>query len=245
MLEVTYMKRLGWSAVVSLLLAAPLAVYAADGYVTGNVNMRAGPDVGYPLVDQLPAGTGVSVQGCTGGWEWCDVISSSSGSRGWVAGNFIQYQYQNQPVLLPAYGAQIGIPIVSFVIGTYWNNYYRSRPFYSQRNTWYSRPMPHRPPPRPINRPGQGQRPPPARPRPPVNRPTPRPQPPANNRPKPQPRPAVTRPQPRPQPNQRPQQQRPAPGNGQPARPAGNRPATPPKGQQQGRPKPSDDKGGQ
>ena len=251
------MKRLVWSVIASLLLAAPLALYAADGYVTGNVNMRAGPDVEYPLADQIPAGTGVSVQGCTSGWEWCDVISSSSGSRGWVAGNFIQYQYQNQPVLLPAYGAQIGVPIVSFVIGTYWNNYYRSRPFYSQRNTWFNRPMPHRPPPPPVNRPGHGQRPPPARPRPPVNRPT-RPQPPANNRPKPQPRPAAARPQPRPQANQRPQQPRPAQGNRQPARPvqaarpAGNRPATPPRGQtppkgQQGRPKPkpSDDKGGQ
>ena len=250
------MKRLVWSAVASLLLAVPLAAYAADGYVTGNVNMRAGPDVGYPLVDQLPAGTGVSVQGCTSGWEWCDVISSSSGSRGWVAGNFIQYQYQNQPVVLPTYGAQIGIPIVSFVIATYWNNYYRNRSFYSQRNSWYSRPIPHRPPPRPT-RPPSGHRPPPAKPRPPVNRP-PRPKPPTDHRPKPQPKPQPRPPGGRPQPGQRPPPKPAPPGNGPvkppstqpvkgpPNKPGGNRPAPPNNGQPaKPKPKPSGNNGGQ
>ncbi|OOG54506.1 hypothetical protein B0E48_14570 [Rhodanobacter sp. C03] len=140
----------------SLSLAFPALAQAADGYVTGNVNLRAGPDPSYPLVDQLPAGTEVDVQGCTDGWEWCDVINANDGSRGWIAGNFIQYEYQDQPVLLPEYGAQIGIPIVSFVIGSYWDNYYRGRPFYRDRATWYSRPMPHRAPPRPMNRPYQG-----------------------------------------------------------------------------------------
>ena len=199
------MKHLVWSAAISLLLAAPTVAYAADGYVTGNVSMRAGPDAQYPLILTIPAGSAVSVQGCTAGWEWCDVIVP--GNRGWVSGYYIQYQYQNQPVVLPTYGAQIGIPIVSFVIATYWNNYYRNRPFYSQRNSWYSRPIPHRPPPRPA-RPPSGHRPPPAKPRPPVN-PPPRPKPPTDHRPKPQPKP-----QPRPPGN------RPAPPtSGQPARP--------------------------
>jgi Uncharacterized protein with a bacterial SH3 domain homologue len=145
------MKRLGWFAMAAVLLALPLAAQAADGYVTANVNLRAGPDVEYPLITTIPAGTRVAVQGCVQGWEWCDVIAY--GNRGWVAGNFIQYDYQDQRVLLPAYGARIGIPIVSFVIGTYWDSYYRHRPFYRQRQTWYRRPVPHRPPPRPIARP--------------------------------------------------------------------------------------------
>lgn len=141
-------------SLLSLALAFPALAQAADGYVTGNVNMRAGPDTSYPLVDQLQAGTQVDVRGCTSGWEWCDVIAY--GNRGWVAGNFIEYQYQNQPVLLPAYGARIGIPIVSFVIGSYWDSYYRSRPFYSQRSHWYSRPIVRRPPPPPMRRPYRG-----------------------------------------------------------------------------------------
>jgi hypothetical protein len=85
------------------------------------------------------------------------VINANDGSRGWIAGNFIQYEYQDGPVLLPEYGAQIGIPIVSFVIGSYWGNYYRDRPFYRDRDDWYRRPMPHRPPPRPMDRPYSGR----------------------------------------------------------------------------------------
>ncbi|WP_168172614.1 SH3 domain-containing protein [Rhodanobacter sp. C05] len=150
------MKRLTRFALASLSLASlalALPALAQDGaaYVTGNVNMRAGPDPSYPLIDQLPAGTGISVQGCTNGWEWCDVIAQDN-NRGWVAGNFIGYQYQDQPVLLPEYGAQIGIPIVSFVIGAYWDNYYRGRPFYNDRDNWYRRRIDVRPPP-PIRQP--------------------------------------------------------------------------------------------
>jgi uncharacterized protein YraI len=156
------MKRLIRFALASLSLASlslvfPALAQAADGYVTGNVNLRAGPDSSYPLIDQIPAGTEVDVQGCTDGWEWCDVIAY--GNRGWVAGNYIEYEYQDQPVLLPSYGAQIGIPIVSFVIGTYWDSYYRNRPFYRQRTQWYHRPIIHRPPPRPFPHPVRPGRP--------------------------------------------------------------------------------------
>jgi uncharacterized protein YraI len=148
-------KRLVRFAFASLSLAAaslafPALAHAADAYVTGDVNLRAGPDPDYPLIDQIPAGTEVDVQGCTDGWEWCDVIVY--GNRGWVAGNYIEYEYQNQPVLLPEYGAQIGIPIVSFAIGNYWDHYYRGRPFYGERYRWYGRPVMHHPPPRPEYR---------------------------------------------------------------------------------------------
>jgi uncharacterized protein YraI len=147
------MKRLVRFALASLTLATasmafPALAHATDAYVTGDVDLLAGPDQDYPLIDQIPAGTEVDVQGCTDGWEWCDVIVY--GNRGWVAGNYIEYEYQDQQVLLPEYGAQIGIPIVSFVIGNYWDHYYRGRPFYRERDRWYSRPVMHRPPPRPY-----------------------------------------------------------------------------------------------
>ncbi len=142
-------------AVASTSLLVPALARAADAYLTGNVNLRAGPDPSYPLIDQIPAGTEVDVQGCTDGWEWCDVIVY--GDRGWVAGNFIEYEYQDGPVLLPAYGAQIGIPIVTFVIGNYWDHYYRDRPFYRDRDRWYNRPVARRPPPPPIDRPYPGR----------------------------------------------------------------------------------------
>jgi uncharacterized protein YraI len=143
------MKRKLWSAFAVLCMVAPVCAFAAEGYVVDNVNLRAGPDPTYPLVDQLEGGTRVDVQGCTPGWEWCDVINENDGSRGWIAGNYIQYDYQDQPVLLSDYGAQIGIPIVAFSIGTYWDRYYRSRPFYGDRGNWYNRPYVRRPPPPP------------------------------------------------------------------------------------------------
>ena len=133
------MKRKLWSSLAVLLLAAPAAAFASEGYVVDNVNLRAGPDPSYPLVDQLPEGTAVDVQGCTDGWEWCDVINENDGSRGWIAGSYIQYDYQDQQVILSDYGEQIGVPIVGFSIGTYWDSYYRNRPFYGDRGNWYNR----------------------------------------------------------------------------------------------------------
>ncbi|MDR3446701.1 MULTISPECIES: SH3 domain-containing protein [unclassified Dyella] len=111
-----------------------VSAMAADGYVTGQVDMRAGPDSSYPGVVTLGAGTEVSIQGCVNGWSWCDVITG--GDRGWVAGNDLQEDYQGQRVLIPSYGVKIGIPIITFVFGTYWDNYYRNRPWYGQREHW-------------------------------------------------------------------------------------------------------------
>ena len=148
------MKHLAWLVSASLALALPGLASATDAYVTGNVNLRAGPDAEYPLIDQLQAGTEVDVQGCTPDWEWCDVIAFDN--RGWVAGNYIEYEDQDQPVLLPAYGARIGIPIITFTIGTYWDRYYRDRPFYGRRDYWYQRPIARRPPPPPIRNPYRG-----------------------------------------------------------------------------------------
>jgi uncharacterized protein YraI len=145
--------RFAWTLLplAALSLGTPAPAHAADGYVTGNVSLRAGPAPDYPLIALIPAGTEVDVQGCTEGWEWCDVIAYDN--RGWVAGNFVEYEYQDQPVLLPAYGAQIGIPIVTFVIGSYWDNHYRGRPFYRDRDRWYHRPIAHGPPPPPLRHP--------------------------------------------------------------------------------------------
>lgn len=154
------MKRLGLFAIASLAAAlaslfVPALAHAAEAYLTANVGLRAGPDLGYPLIDQIPAGTELDVQGCTDGWEWCDVIVY--GDRGWIAGNFIEYEYQDQPVLLPVYGPQIGIPIVTFVIVDYWDHYYRDRPFYRERDRWYAHPMARRPPPPPVSHPYRGR----------------------------------------------------------------------------------------
>lgn len=205
------MNRLLWSFATALAMLMPAAAFAADGYTVATVNMFAGPDPQYPQILTLGPGTPVAVQGCTEGWEWCDVIAA--GNRGWVAGPYIEYMYGNQPVVVTDYGARIGIPIVTFAIGTYWGRYYAGRPFYRDRARWYARPLPVRPfpGPRPPVRPMPGGRPQPG--------PGPRPTPPGGNRPQP--------PGGRPQPGNRPQppaENRPTPGGNRP--PAnGQRPA--------------------
>jgi len=226
------MKRLLYSLAAALLMLVPASAFAAQGYTVATVNMLAGPDPQYPLIYTLDAGTPVDVQGCTEGWQWCDVIAV--GSRGWVAGPYIEYLYNNQPVFVSDYGPRIGIPVVTFAIGAYWGRYYINRPFYRDRTRWYARPIPVRPfpGPRPPIRPWPGQRPTPGpgyRPRPPGgNRP---PSPGNGNRPPPG---GGNRPQPgngnRPQPGGG---NRPQPGNGGP--PGQNtKPVPRPNAQQQG-----------
>jgi uncharacterized protein YraI len=134
------MKRFAWLAAIAAIFAtASVAARAQDAYTTVNLHMRAAPDVDYPLIRTLPAGTAVSVQGCIDGWLWCDVIAY--GDRGWVAGDYLEFFYRNHRVLLPDYGARYGIPIISFVIGDYWGRHYSHRSFYRNhhhRDRWYN-----------------------------------------------------------------------------------------------------------
>lgn len=197
------MKRLTWLSSLLLLALAPVAATAADAYVTASVNLRAGPDIGYPRVDIIPFGYTIQIYGCTNGWVWCDV--GYRGYRGWVAGSYIEFYDNGYYQPLPQYGARVGIPIVTFAISVYWSNYYSHRPFYRERNYWYARPIPHRPPPPPPHRPWHR---PPPRPgvRPPAGggqRPMPQPRPQPTTRPAPHPQ-SVARPQPRPMPATRP-----------------------------------------
>ncbi|PIF76080.1 uncharacterized protein YraI [Variovorax sp. 54] len=159
------------AALGALVLLLPLAAAAQQAFTRGAVNMRAGPSGDYPLVARLGPGQPVDVVGCTSGYGWCDVVLPDGG-RGWVWSKNLDYAYQQQRVPLATYGAVIGVPIVSFVIGSYWADYYRDRPWYGDRRWWGQRPPPPpiagwRPPP-PVRPgwqprpwpPGQGVRPP-------------------------------------------------------------------------------------
>lgn len=128
------MKRVFYITALGLSVFTASAALAADGYLTGDVTLRAGPDSNYPVVAILGAGTPVAIEGCVDGWSWCDVVTGDN--RGWVSGSFLQEEYQGQRVLVPAYGVQIGIPVISFVLGAYWDSYYRNRPWYGERDHW-------------------------------------------------------------------------------------------------------------
>lgn len=144
-----------WRYIPILVAATPLALamsvnahaQSADGYLNDDTVLRAGPAPEYPEIEGLPYGTYVSVQGCTEGWYWCDVVSEQ-GDWGWVPGDYIDYVYEGEPVAVPEYGPRIGIPIVTFSITNYWDAHYRDRPFYRERDSWFHREIPqHAPPP--------------------------------------------------------------------------------------------------
>src|SRR5579863_7493688 len=157
------MKRILRTAALSLYLFAAETALAADGFVTGDVELRAGPDPDYPSVAMLSDGTSVSIMGCVDNWSWCDVATGPD--RGWVPGDFLQEEYQGQRVFVPEYAAVIGIPVVTFTFAAYWDAHYRQRPFYAERERYVHvqpafRPPAHRPqtqpqpraqPPQPAN----------------------------------------------------------------------------------------------
>ncbi|WP_086993676.1 SH3 domain-containing protein [Rhizobium sullae] len=122
-------------AATGMLLLVPLIAQAAEGFATTNVNMRAGPSTAYPAVTVVPAGESIEIYGCLADVPWCDV--EFYGGRGWVHGRYIQALYQQRRVYVgPQYYRPLGIPVVVFSFGSYWDRYYRDRDFYRDRDRW-------------------------------------------------------------------------------------------------------------
>ena len=132
----------------SVLLALPLLGQAYEAYTVDDVQLQAGPDEAYPTITELPAGAEVALQGCIDGWSWCDVIAGQD--RGWVPASYLEEDYDNRRVTVVDYGPRIGIPVVAFSLGVYWDHHYHSRPFYAQRQEWVSRSITPHAPPRPT-----------------------------------------------------------------------------------------------
>lgn len=129
---------------------------AQQAYTTRQVNLRAGPDRGYPQVAYVGAGQSVYVNGCINDYRWCDITAGPN--RGWAYAKFIEYPYQNRRVVIYDNGATLALPIVSFILGSYWNDNYRNRPWYGQQNNWNNWRPGNRPPPAYGNGYGNGNR---------------------------------------------------------------------------------------
>lgn len=124
------------TALVAALLLTPTAALAAPGIVTVSTGLRAGPGPGFPLVDRIPEGARVNIHGCLRGDAWCDV--SFSDDRGWVSSQYLEYLYRNHYVYLPDYADEIDVPVVPFVLSSYWSSYYEGRPWYRRHAYWNS-----------------------------------------------------------------------------------------------------------
>lgn len=112
--------------------AVPGVAAAATAVATTNVNLRAGPSTAYPAVNVVGSGNSVRVHGCLNGRSWCDV--SYAGQRGWMSSNYLAYvtggtRYTGVRAVQAA-------PIVTFSVGRYWDQNYRGRSFYRDRDRW-------------------------------------------------------------------------------------------------------------
>ena len=164
-----------WRTLIAAAMLLPAVAWAQPAFTTHSVNLRAGPDRSFPLVAWVPAGTQVSVFGCINAWTWCDIQVGFN--RGWAFAQFLSMPFQNQPIIIGNAGAWLGVPLIAFSVGPYWDSHYRDRPWWGYRNQWASRPPPpawgapqgpHWCPP-----PGPGWRPPPQPSRPPIAQPRP------------------------------------------------------------------------
>jgi uncharacterized protein YraI len=150
----------------TLLIGVATAAHAQNAFTARSLNIHAGPDRQYPLVARLDEGTPVEVNGCLDDWSWCDV--SFGDNRGWAYAPGLSYVYEGDRVPLYSYAPGLGISVVTFSLGTYWDQYYRGRPWYGQRTVWMNRHFAHQRPPGPApqahpplhahnGRPGAGQ----------------------------------------------------------------------------------------
>ncbi|MGF6603207.1 uncharacterized protein YraI [Paraburkholderia sp. GAS448] len=120
------------------MLSGAASAQEVEAYTNSPVYLYAGPGEDYPVVAQLPGSLPLTVMGCISDYTWCDVAGSDI--RGWVYAAYLSYPYQGSEVPIMSYGTVIGLPIVTFAIGPYWDHYYRNRPWYHDRDRWAHRP---------------------------------------------------------------------------------------------------------
>lgn len=121
---------------------APALARVYSGWVVRTTTMRAGPDYAYPPVRRIWRNSQVAIFGCLNDWSWCDV--GYRYDRGWVAGRNLVANYRGRRQGISPY---LGIGILSFIFGNYWDNHYRGRAFYNERSRWerhyYNNYQPH------------------------------------------------------------------------------------------------------
>jgi uncharacterized protein YraI len=125
-------------------LALSAAAAAQNAVTTHPADIYAGPDDSYPMVGRLDADAPVQVMGCLDDWSWCDVAFGDN--RGWLYAPDIVYDYEGGYVPFYTYAPSLGVPVVQFTIGNYWDRYYHGRPWYGQRDEWEHRELHHRRP---------------------------------------------------------------------------------------------------
>jgi uncharacterized protein YraI len=136
-----YVKTLSFLTAAWIVMSVTSPSYAQQlAYTSKDVELRAGPAWEYPVVAILLRGVPVSVQGCLSDYQWCDVVAGTY--RGWTYAQDIAYPYQGTYYPMLNYGAVIGVGVIAFSLGHYWDQHYRAAYWYPQRQSWIDRPRP-------------------------------------------------------------------------------------------------------
>ena len=109
--------------IVSIALVASFPVSAQLDATFRVAVVHAGPDPTFPQVTRLPAASNVHVVGCVASRQWCDIVSGRS--RGWIRAADLRQTDRVRRA-----------PVVTFLVGEYWDAHYRSRPWFSRRDDW-------------------------------------------------------------------------------------------------------------
>jgi uncharacterized protein YgiM (DUF1202 family) len=121
--------------------AAPPPADLASGTVNTNVNLRRGPGTNYTVITLIPAGAGVAVGDCNGGW--CQVayqgqdgyvIATSLGQGGPSAPQSAAAGYPPPPGYGPDYPQPVDVAPPPYY-GPYY--YYGYRPYYYGYGPYY------------------------------------------------------------------------------------------------------------
>lgn len=116
------------AAAVLVATALPGVAAAQNATATAivDLNMRAGPAPYFPVVGVIPANEAVTLYGCTEELSWCDV--STQTVRGWSYAEYLTIQ----SVAIPQ--AETPPPAVAFEGELYFEENYRDRPFFENRD---------------------------------------------------------------------------------------------------------------
>lgn len=130
---------LGLAVLTLTVMKVSVAAAAVTAFANTDVNLRAGPGTGYPVVRIVTAGTRIANFGCLADYSWCDV--GYAGLRGWVAARYITVVDRGAEVVVtPPVAVRLGVPVV--VYGpAYWNAHYRAYPWYARGPAYYRRPL--------------------------------------------------------------------------------------------------------
>lgn len=132
------MKRFFTAILIIAAFLAPGAAQAAEAWSTAKVNLRAGPDGGYPVVETLKRNERVELLGCLAGYQWCEV-ETRQGERGWVYAHYLNTNHNGRAYTIIQSNGAGGLRIITFKPRNYWDTYYRNKYFYKNRDRWLPR----------------------------------------------------------------------------------------------------------